>query len=238
MFDVLTNRPVVQALLRNLPVFAEAFAVGGAVRDAVLDRPVGDLDVVVRHVPLAELRTVLEKLGHVDAKGEQWGVLAMTVGDAHVDVALPREDMVKKNNGGYFDTVAKPDPELPIVTDLKRRDFTVNTLALNLRTNELVDPFHAMLDLRQKVLRTIGNPTARFSEDHTRILRCLRFATQLGFTIEPLTWEALKTVVQGKAPLHIPLRVWKQELQKASADLPAYHEWLRKAGIETHHADA
>ena len=127
------------------------------------------------------------------------------------------------------------DPNLPIEIDLRRRDFTINAMALNVQTGELVDPFHGQVDVKHKTLRTVGNPVTRFTQDHSRILRCLRFATQLGFAIEPITWEGLRTVVRQVGQLKVPKRIWEQEFAKAEVHLHTYHEWLRKAGIETHH---
>lgn len=236
MENRLTNHPTIQKILAALPKNAELFVVGGAVRDALHNRPVTDLDLVVRGLAMPELKAALATLGPLDANGETWGVLALTHDGRNVDVALPREEKMRKGDGGYFDTQAQPNPVLPIEADLKRRDFTVNAMALNVRTDELIDPFHGQEDCKHKVLRTVGNPVTRFTQDHSRILRCVRFATQLGFAIEPITWEGLRTVVQQVGQLKVPKRIWEQEFAKAEANLPTYHEWLRRAGIERVHA--
>ncbi|MEK7631666.1 MAG: hypothetical protein AAB445_02220 [Patescibacteria group bacterium] len=232
----LTKNLTVQKILKALPPSAELFVVGGAVRDTLLNRPVTDLDLVVRAVALPELKAALTALSTLDTSGEKWGVLALELDGRHVDVALPRAEKTHVGDGGYFDTQATPDATLPIETDLQRRDFTVNAMALNVQTAELVDPFHGQVDVQHRTLRTVGNPVMRFTQDHSRILRCLRFATQLGFTIEPITWEGLRTVVQQVGQLKIPKRIWEQEFAKAQADLPTFHEWLKKAGIEPTHA--
>lgn len=218
-----------------LPKNADLFVVGGAVRDALLGRPVTDLDLIARGMALADLKARLSTLGTIDTSGERWGVLSLTLDGSKNDIALPREEKVHTGDGGYFDTQAQPNPALPIVTDLKRRDFTVNAMALNIRTGELIDPFHGQEDCKQKVLRTVGNPVERFTQDHSRILRCLRFATQLGFTIEPITWEGLHTVVTQTGQLRIPKRIWEQEFTRARPDLEIFHDWLKKAGIEPTH---
>lgn len=236
MQRLITN-PNVQAILNALPADAELFVVGGAVRDVALNRDITDLDLVVQKVPIANLRAALEKLGSVDTSGEQWGVLALTLNNQTIDLALPREEIQRTGNGHYFDVHVTADPNLPITDDLRRRDFTINAMALNVRTGELTDPYHGQADCREKVLRTVGNPAERFAQDHSRILRCLRFAVQLGCTIEPLTWQGLRSVVAEAKQLRAPKRLWEQEFAKAQGNLPAFHEWLRKAGIETHHAD-
>lgn len=230
------TNPKVQALLAVLPDQAELFVVGGAVRDAMLGRPITDLDLVVRGLAISDLAKVLKTLGAVDVSGEAWGVLGLTLAEQRIDVALPREEIQKKGNGHYFDVQVTANPNLPIETDLQRRDFTINAMALNVQTGELVDPFHGQVDVKHTTLRSVGNPVTRFSQDHSRILRCLRFASQLGFTIEPLTWEGLRTVVQQVGQLKIPKRIWAQEFAKAEVNLHAYHEWLRRAGIERVHA--
>ncbi len=236
--EKLIHQPTVQRILTALPADAELFVVGGAVRDVLLGRQLGDLDLVVRKLPLPSLREALRQLGEVDTSGEKWGVLALTLNNQTIDLALPREEIQRTGNGHYFDVHVTADPDLPITDDLRRRDFTINAMALNVRTGELTDPYHGQADCREKVLRTVGNPAERFAQDHSRILRCLRFAVQLGCTIEPLTWEGLRRVVADAKQLRVPKRLWEQEFAKAQNNLPAFHEWLRKAGIETHHADA
>lgn len=232
----LTHDQSVQRILGVLPNSAELFVVGGAVRDALLQRNLTDLDLMVRGITLDDLRTCLETLGGVDTSGSTWGVLALTLASQTIDVSLPREEMQRTGDGHYFDVHVTADPHLPVADDLRRRDFTINAMALNVRTGELVDPYHGQEDCRERVLRTIGNPVTRFAQDHSRILRCLRFATQLGFAIEPITWEGLRTVVAQVGQLKVPKRIWEQEFAKAHADLEIFHDWLKKAGIEPIHA--
>src|SRR5437764_14858250 len=77
--------------------------------------------------------------------------------------------------------------------DLARRDFTMNAMAQEVRTRTIVDPFGGRQDLDNKLIRAVGDPAARFTEDPLRLLRAVRFATTLGFTIEPATAAAIKT---------------------------------------------
>ena len=234
--QALCSHQIVQRITQALPKGAELFVVGGAVRDAMLGRPITDLDLMVAGVSIADLGKALKQLGTVDSSGTTWGVLGLTLDGQRIDVALPREEIQKKGDGHYFDVQVTAQPDLPIVDDLRRRDFTINAMALNVRTGELIDPFHGQVDVQHRTLRTVGNPVTRFTQDHSRILRCLRFATQLGFTVEPITWEGLRTVVQRVKQLKVPKRIWEQEFRKAEASLHTYHEWLRKAGIEQVHA--
>jgi tRNA nucleotidyltransferase/poly(A) polymerase len=172
---------------------AEAFLVGGAVRDAVIGRGDGqDLDVVVRGASLDELSDALSEYGTVNMVGKSFGVLKFRLegGFGDVDIAWPRTERAGMS-GGYRDFAVQSDPELPIERDLERRDFTVNAIAWRPTDGALVDPFGGLADIEAKVLRAVGDSHARFTEDHSRMLRGMRFACQLGFEIEPETWKAI-----------------------------------------------
>ncbi|PIR57048.1 MAG: hypothetical protein COU72_02965, partial [Parcubacteria group bacterium CG10_big_fil_rev_8_21_14_0_10_41_35] len=86
----------------------------------------------------------------------------------------------------------KTNPRLAIEDDLKRRDFTINAMAYNLATEELIDPHQGQLDLKTRLIKCVGKPEQRFEEDYSRILRALRFSIQLGFDIEEITLQTLK----------------------------------------------
>ena len=185
---------------------AEVFFVGGALRDWFLDRPMNhvDCDFVVRGIPLDTLVAWLQKHGSVDVVGKTFGVIKFRPTwdgrdrplQTEIDIALPRtEQSLPDSRGGYRDVSVQFDPNLPIQDDLSRRDFTVNAMALNLVTHELIDPFEGQKDLEAKTLRAVGEPSTRFQEDLTRILRGLRFACELNFEIEPQTFEAMKALV-------------------------------------------
>ncbi|OGL97414.1 hypothetical protein A2318_03230 [Candidatus Uhrbacteria bacterium RIFOXYB2_FULL_45_11] len=180
---------------------AEVFFVGGALRDWFLNRPMDhvDCDFVVRGIQIDLLIAWLQKHGSVDVVGKTFGVIKFRPNNAQaawIDIALPRtEQSTPDSLGGYRDVLAQFNATLPITDDLSRRDFTVNALALNLRTHNLIDPFRGQQDLENKTLRAVGHPHKRFQEDLTRILRGLRFACELNFTIEPQTFEAMKALV-------------------------------------------
>lgn len=108
-----------------------------------------------------------------------------------VDIALPRTD-ASFGTGRYRDVEVRADPNLPIAEDLKRRDFTINAMAWDIQSGELIDPHQGQSDLQQKIIRCVGQPSARFQEDATRILRAVRLAAELGFTIEQQTADALR----------------------------------------------
>lgn len=161
----------------------EAWCVGGAVRDALLGLEPGDWDVASSAPPEAVL-----ELFAPDAlpTGLQHGTV--TVGGGRgVEVTTFRRD------GEYLDNRHPDHVEFTrsLTEDLSRRDFTVNAIAVNLR-GELADPFGGRTDLERHILRAVGQPEKRFREDALRILRGLRFAARLGFSIEPVTAAAIR----------------------------------------------
>ncbi|MBI4426023.1 MAG: CCA tRNA nucleotidyltransferase [Candidatus Kerfeldbacteria bacterium] len=189
----LKQHPLVQtlaSLFESMPR-AEVFAVGGVVRNALLGRPFTDVDVIIRGLPIDQVEDVLKRLGRVDRVGKRFGVLKVWLAEGReLDVALPRTDQSFRT-GRYRDVAITADPDLPIEADLARRDLTVNAIAWDIRKQRLVDPFGGQADLAQHLVRAVGDPRERFQEDATRILRAVRFAVQLNFTIEPVTADAM-----------------------------------------------
>lgn len=172
------------------------FVVGGAVRDALLGRALKDIDIVVTGVETEALTRFLETRGTVDFVGRTFGVFKFSSKehDARFDIALPRTD-IPAGTGGYRDVEARVDPRLPIEDDLARRDFTVNAMAWDASEDRLIDPHGGQNNLEKKMIRAVGDPVTRFQEDYTRMLRGLRFAVQLGFEIDPATWEATRALM-------------------------------------------
>jgi poly(A) polymerase len=170
---------------------ANVYLVGGAVRDFLLGKEVTDFDFVVEGIKKDELETFLSQFGSIkDIESRAFGVFVFRPkGEKKsFDIALPRSD--KWQGGGYKDL--EVDTRVSIEDDLRRRDFTINALALNLRDFELIDLFKGRRDLKSKIIRTVGKSENRFDEDPSRILRGIRFTNQLSFTIEPNTLEAMK----------------------------------------------
>jgi len=185
----------------------QIYLVGGAVRDLLLSRPTQDYDFVVRNIPLDLLKDFLSKNGNVNLVGQAFGVLKFIpngFGSQYVfDIALPRRDFSFKT-GGYRDVRTQNDPQLSIEEDLSRRDFTINAMAIEINSsflnkNILVDPEGGYKDLKEKVIKTVGEPEERFKEDYSRILRGIRFTCELDdissktkWKIEEKTWQAMK----------------------------------------------
>jgi len=174
---------------------AEIYLVGGLVRDYIIGRPeLVDYDFVVRNVSAQKIREFLEPRGWVDLVGRDFGVYKFKPKDSQlteaIDIALPRTDF-STGGGGYRDFAVQTDPKLPLAEDLSRRDFTINAMALDMRTGQLIDPFQGLVDVRKKIIKTVGQPKDRFREDYSRILRGVRFAAQLGFKVESATWQSI-----------------------------------------------
>jgi poly(A) polymerase len=171
----------------------EVYLVGGAVRDFLLGSNTKDADFLIRNVPASKLHHFLSQHGRANFVGKNFGVYKfIPAGDIdEIDIALPRTERSFSYKGGYRDFEIETNPNLPIEEDLKRRDFTVNAIALDMKRFCLIDPFNGLQDLEAGVLRAVGEPYLRFSEDYSRLLRGLRFACQFDFNFDPETQAAL-----------------------------------------------
>jgi len=172
---------------------ADVYAVGGFVRDILRKKPAEEVDLLIARRPLEEIVRILEPLGKVDLVGKSFGVIKFTRGKTTIDIALPRTDRAPaKIVRGHKDIRAQSDPMLPVEEDLRRRDFRCNSLAWRLADGALIDPFDGRKDIRDKMLR-LTNPSA-FPEDPLRVLRAARFASVLGFEIDPEIYPVARTV--------------------------------------------
>ncbi len=163
-----------------------AYAVGGAVRDRFLSRDVFDIDVATDALP-QQTKEIFSSHRVVDI-GIRHGTVTVMVDETPVEITTFRRDEGYSDNR-HPDSVVFCDN---IYDDLSRRDFTVNAMAFSPKEG-LVDPFNGMEDLKNRVIRAVGDPRKRFCEDSLRILRGLRFASQLGFEIEESTYVAMLT---------------------------------------------
>jgi tRNA nucleotidyltransferase (CCA-adding enzyme) len=165
----------------------DAYVVGGAVRNELLGIPVRELDFVVPGVGHAELRAALEPHGRVEdliVADQRVGVrllprdkAARALQPSGIEFAPPR---VERSTGpGRHDFEIVADAGISLEQDMERRDFTINAIARRLETGEVLDPIHGRDDLERRVLRTTS--TTSFRDDPLRIVRGLRFVSQLGF---------------------------------------------------------
>lgn len=187
----------------------ESYFVGGCVRDHLLGREAHDWDVTTAATP----DQVAQLFGAAKFVGANFGVSLVRVGDVNVEVATFRTD------GAYSDN-RRPDSvkfTLDVREDVARRDFTVNALLMDVNGNVHdrmfgVCGFFGKEDLEKKVLRTVGDPYERFTEDALRMLRCVRFAAQLNFEVHPDTRQAVKTLAH--TVLSVPAERVNVELSK------------------------
>ncbi len=160
----------------------KALLAGGAVRDALLGRPIKDMDLATSALPHEVEALFPDSI----AIGKAFGVIGVKINSEIFEVATFRQD------GDYQDGRRPQSIEFSsIIEDSKRRDFTINALYFDFETKKVVDLQNGQADLKNKMIRTVGDPKKRFNEDHLRILRALRFQSVLGFEIEPQTLRAI-----------------------------------------------
>lgn len=187
----------------------EFFLVGGAVRDKLLGIEVNDEDFVV----VGGTPEEMEKMGFKQV-GADFPVFLNTAGE---EFALARTE--RKSGTGYNGFETTFDPSVTLEDDLFRRDLTINAMARDFNTDELVDPFGGRNDLNDGVLRHVSE---HFAEDPVRVLRVARFAARLGFSIAPETMELMKQLVQsGELDSLTPERVWKETEKALMCDHPS-----------------
>jgi tRNA nucleotidyltransferase/poly(A) polymerase len=183
----------------------DAYVVGGAVRDALLGRDSKDADFLVPGVDIAGLREALRPHGRTEelvVAGRPVGVryyprdgeLRRLV-PAGIELAPPRRE--RSTGPGRHDFEIVVDPDAGVEEDLHRRDFTVNAMARRLADGALVDPYGGRADLEAGVLRTVSERS--FAEDPLRIVRGLRFVSQLGLEPEPATLAQMREEAGGVA---------------------------------------
>lgn len=164
----------------------QAYAVGGFVRDTIMNRVVGDIDIASSATPL-ELEDVLlkENIKFVET-GIKHGTITAIIDNIPYEITTFREDGDYKDNRHPEDVTYVRD----IKADLSRRDFTINAIAYN-DFDGIVDEFDGIGDIDRKIIRCVGDADTRFKEDALRIMRAIRFASVLGFDIEESTKKAI-----------------------------------------------
>lgn len=172
------------------------YEVGGFVRDTLLHhRPDSkDRDYLVCGITYDRLVELLRRHGFVDLVGKSFGVIKFTPRGQQVDspvtfdISLPRKEI--STGLAHRDFEVDFDPNLPVEQDLLRRDFSMNAMARDMASNQLVDPYGGLKDLQNKTIRMVSENS--FREDPLRMLRAVQFAARFEFEIEPETLKALK----------------------------------------------
>ncbi|MEX2784810.1 CCA tRNA nucleotidyltransferase [Streptococcus sp. H49] len=160
----------------------QAYFVGGSVRDALLGRPIHDVDIATDAYP-QEMKQLFPRTADIGIehgtvlvlhRGAEYEVTTFRTEEAYVDYRRPSSVSFVRS----------------LTEDLRRRDFTINALALD-EEGEVIDHFAGLSDLKHGILRAVGEPSERFSEDALRIMRGFRFAASLNFQLEPATFTAM-----------------------------------------------
>lgn len=192
--------PVIETLKRH---GHEAYFVGGAVRDYLLKRPIGDIDIATSAHP-HEVMSIFPK--------------TVPVGIAHgtvmvIERGVSYEVTTFRKEGRYEDYRRPKDVTFvrSLYEDLQRRDFTINAIAMN-EHGDMIDPFGGMEALNDRIIETVGDARERFSEDALRMMRALRFVSQLGFSLSAETKQAI--VQYGHLLQHIAVERIAVEFEK------------------------
>ena len=185
MKKIFTNIPhAVKEIARILHIEGfKCFLVGGAVRDSIMGITPHEYDITTDAKP----EDVQRMFKYTVPTGIKHGTVLVIIEDMHVEITTFRSD------GNYSDGrhPDKVEYASSIEEDLPRRDLTINAMAYNVLDGTLIDMFDGMKDIKRKIVRSVGNPYERFSEDGLRIMRAIRFATKLNFDIEKETFEAI-----------------------------------------------
>jgi len=162
---------------------AEIYIVGGAVRDLILKRDIKDWDFTTNLKP-EEIQKIFSKNSFYNNK---FGTISIVDGDNIFEVTTFRTEQ------GYSDS-RHPDKikwGKTLKEDLQRRDFTINAMALDWN-KKIIDLYEGQIDLKNKIIKTVGDPDERFGEDALRMMRAIRIASQIGFLIEEKTFESIQ----------------------------------------------
>ncbi|WP_243640427.1 CCA tRNA nucleotidyltransferase [Nocardioides jejuensis] len=184
--------PVIDELGARFEQAGEELAlVGGPVRDAMLGRLQNDLDFTTSAHPDVTERILKGWADAVWDLGKEFGTIGARKGDWQIEITTWRSE-------SYDPSSRKPSVAYgtSLHGDLRRRDFTVNAMALTIPGRQLEDPYGGIIDLAQRVLRTPGTPEESFSDDPLRMMRAARFAAQLGFAVDPSVVTAMTEMAE------------------------------------------
>lgn len=201
----------------------EAYFVGGCVRDLLLNRKITDIDITTSASP-EEIQEIFPKVIPV---GIEHGTVIVRHHGASYEVTTFRtegtySDRKIQNHGAFTRSIEK---------DLEHRDFTINSLAMN-KERKIIDLFNGKMDLNKKIIRTVGDGLERFKEDPLRIIRALRFSSQLGFQIEDHTFQAMLAYKNKLLDVSIERVTKEMELFFAGDALRNGLYYLKDAKIE------
>lgn len=172
-------KPILERLIQH---GYEAYFVGGSVRDFIMNRPIHDVDITTNATP-DEIEALFE---HTIPIGKEHGTINVVWEHENYEVTTFRAESEYVDHRRPTEVYFVRD----LYQDVERRDFTMNAIAMDINY-ERIDHFDGERDIEQRIIRTVGDAKTRFDEDALRILRGLRFKSQLGFTIEETTFDAM-----------------------------------------------
>lgn len=199
----------------------EAYAVGGCVRDSLLGRKPDDWDITTSAKP-QEVKAIFPRT--IDT-GIEHGTVTIMMDKEGFEVTTYRID------GDYLDGRHPESVEFSsnLIEDLKRRDFTINAMAYN-ETCGLKDAFDGIGDIQKKIIRCVGNPKERFGEDALRMMRAIRFSSQLGFAIEEETYGAVSELSYTLKKVSME-RIQVELVKTLLSDNPDYVRFYQETGL-------
>ncbi|MBD3234554.1 MAG: HDIG domain-containing protein [candidate division Zixibacteria bacterium] len=181
-----------KSLVDDISRRGRIYEVGGTVRDRFISPGIEfkDRDFLVTSIPFNELTRLLKFHGRVGLVGKSFGVIKFTPRYKTVtyDIALPRKEI--SIGSGHKDFEVNFDHNLPVEVDLFRRDFTINSIAIDISSGAIIDPLGGRKDIRDKMIRTTSSNS--FLDDPLRMLRAIQFAARFSFSIEPATLNEIK----------------------------------------------
>lgn len=201
----------------------KAFIVGGSVRDLIIGKKIYDWDISTDASP-AQVTSIFEK---VIPTGIDFGTVTVIHNNENFEITTFRCEE-RYTDGRHPDKISFAKN---IKDDLSRRDFTVNAIAYDPVTDEIVDPFNGQDDIKAKLIRSVGDPIARFNEDGLRPMRACRFAASLNFKIEKNTLDAIKKTLDIFRKVS-PERIHDEIIKMLCADKPSIGiEYLRESRL-------
>jgi len=221
-YGYVKSMPMLQAaveVLNKLNTVGKAYIVGGAVRDLITgDKEPDDIDIAT-DVPIEQISSMFETFDKGKSKG--FGIVAVKHNNYVFEVAQFRED------GEYLDGRRPETVKVGVdfKTDAARRDFTINAMGID-SEGTIYDYFDGIEDIKNKTLRTVGDPNKRFEEDYLRMLRAVRFSSRMGYEIDPETYSALKKH-SSKITKIAPERIMKEVVKMAEQEGPKFASALQ-----------
>lgn len=196
----------------------ESFLVGGWIRDKLLNRLSNDIDIATNAIPEIIIDIFSKYKDYtIVPTGLKHGTVTIIKDDASIEVTTYRHDVTTDGRNAtikFTDTLEE---------DLSRRDFTINSLAYDPLTEKIIDPFNGQFDIKNRFIRTVGNPWNRFREDYLRLFRALRFGANLDFDITDDTWDGIHSVSKDDFSNILSIERVRDELNKCFkvADCPS-----------------